>query len=276
MHAHRILVPLFVIASLTVDLLLVGSLSSRNAWPNGFGAAVLGMAVGQVNLATVWGVLGYGGLPWRVAALLIVPIGWGTAIAEFAPQIKSDYHGAATWGVHFLTQTVSFAAILVLIRLYGAVLLLDDPASSDRRIRRRQFSVGYLFAWLTSTSLGLSALKSTFDRVKLQETNLAWSGTLILGLTGAMIGLTTLWLILDTRGRWKKLAAIFVTAVPVLCVMGAMPFFVFRAPVVGGVYLLWLVAGLYSVVGWTVLRMSGLRLVWLGERKPEQAANLFE
>lgn len=266
MHAYRILVPLFVIASLTVDFLAVGSLSSRNAWPNGFGAAVLGLAVGQVNLATVWGVLGYGGLPWRVAALLIVPIGWGTAIAELVPQIKSDYHGAATWGVHFLTQTVAFAAILVLIRLFGAVLLLDDPARGDRPIRRRQFSLGYLFAWLTSTSLGLSALKSTFDRAGLQEANLAWSGTLILGLTGAMIGLAALWLILDARDRSKKLAATFVTIVPVSCVVCAMPLLAIRPPIVWGSYVLWLVAGLYSAAGWTVLRISGFRLVWLGER----------
>jgi hypothetical protein len=263
MHTNRILLPLFVATSLAVDLVFVGSLSENTRWPATSAAMVMGLAAGQINLATLWGILASGHLPWRGAVLLVVPVGWGVVIARSAPEIMSDYDMPATWGVHLLTQTVLLASILVLIRLRGAVLLLDDLAANDRPRRRRQFTVRYLFAWLTSTAVAMSVLKTAFDRAKFDETDFHWLDILILDLVAAMIGLATAWLILDSRNRSKRVAATLITALLAMSVMGITLSIVEKAHILLGVFLVWLVAGLYSAAAWTVLRVTGFRLVWL-------------
>ncbi len=266
MRSSTILLPLLIITSLAVDLALVGSLAAEAKWPALSVAVVLGLAAGQINLVTLWGVLGSGHLPWRITALLVVPIGWGFALAASAPNIKSGYDVVAKWEVHFLTQTVLLASILVLIRLSGAVLRLGDLAT-DLPLRRMQFTLRYLFAWLTSTAISLSVLKTTFDHARLKETDFEWDRIVILGLVGGMIGLAAVWLILDTRDRSRKLAATFVTALPVVTVVGAMVFLVANERQLVAVFQLWSVAGLYSAIAWVVLRVAGIRLVWLRSNK---------
>jgi hypothetical protein len=126
-----------------------------------------------------------------------------------------------------------------------------------------QFTLRNLFAWLTSTAISLSVLKTTFERSKLKETDFEWDRIVILGLVSAMMGLTAMWLILDTRDRSRRFAATFVTALPVVTVVGAMVLLVANVNQRFAVFLLWSVAGAYSGVAWAVLRVAGVRLVWL-------------
>ncbi len=263
MHADRLLVPLLVLATLAIDLAFVNLLADDTVWPATMAAVIMGLAAGQINLATLWGVLGAGCLPWRLAVLLVVPVGWGVVIARSAPRIQAGYDLAAVWGVHLLTQTVLLVSILALVRLCGAVLMpANQRPVPDTGPLRRQFTVRYLFAWLTSTAIAMSVLKTAFDRARLDGFDFHWIEIVILNLVGAMIGLACVWLTVDSRGRKARLAATLVTALPAAPVVAAMPLLVHSAAVLKAVLLLWLVAALYSALACIVLRMAGLRLIW--------------
>lgn len=274
MHTARPLLSMLVVATLAADSALVARLVDRGPrWPDLPVAVAMGLAVGQINLATVWGVLSNRHLPWRMAALIVVPLGWGFAMAASTPEILPDfaYDQVATWGVHFLTQTVSMGSILILARLRGAVLLPPPAATRDQGLQRRQFSLRALFAWLTSTAIILGALKTAFDQMKLSTTALDWPQVLILGVVGAMAGLISLWLILGIADRMRNIAATSICAVPIAVVLTVMAF-VTSPPLLLAVFLLWLIAGLYSGAAWFVLRTAGFHLVWLKAGDADRSA----
>jgi hypothetical protein len=264
MHANRILLPLLILTSLTVDLVLVGWLSQHSVWPDTSLAVILGLAAGQINLATLWGVLGHQHVPWRIAALLVVPLGWSWAIVASAPHVLVGYGTAAAWGAHFLTQTALLASILTPIRLAGARMMSEELAPSDRPARRLQFTLRYLFAWLTATAVALSALKATFQDVKVAQVALPWDHVLGLCFVSAMLGLTCVWLVLDTRDLSTRLKTALVTALPAACAAIGGSFFLATDPNrLFAAILLWLVAGFYSAMALLVLGVAGFRLVWV-------------
>jgi len=268
MHANRTLIPLLIVASLAVDLYVIASLSRQAKWPDEIVALAMGLAAGQINLVTLWGVLGHGRLPWRIVGLLAVPIAWGFAIFARVPNVLPAYTAEAVWGVHFLTQTVLLASILFLVRLRGALLLPQDFLSTRPATRRMQFTLRCLFAWLTSTAVALSLLKATFDQAALKETDFDWSGILGLGLSGVAIGLASAWPVLDARARFSRFVATVVTAVPLIAVVAAIGFLVDDADIFTGVSVLLFAAGTYSAVAWAVLRTGGYRIAWLSAQSP--------
>ncbi len=262
MHANRILLYLLILTSLVLDLVLVVSLSDSSEWPHIFVAGLLGLAAGQINLATLGGVLGNRHLPWRVTVLLVVPLGWSFAIVVSAPQILPGYGTAATWGVHFLTQTALLASILFLIRMRGACLPLGDLQPSNGRGRRLQFTLRYLFAWLTATAVALSALKTTFEHTKFAETRFQWDAILILGFVNAALGLIAAWIVLDTRAVFRRLAATMITALPAAAVIAYTIFLIGDLEHLVAVLVLWFFAALYSALAVIVLRVAGFRITW--------------
>ncbi len=264
MHANRILPYLLILTSLVVDLVLLASVSQHSTWPGILVAVLLGLAAGQINLATFWGVLGHRRLPWRIALLFVAPVGWSFAIVVSAPRILPDYNTPAMWGVHFLAQTSLLASLLFLIRLFGARFSWTDLTTSDRPLRR-QFTLAYLFSWLTATAITLSALKTTFDNGQIAETDIGWGGLLTLGALSVLLGLICLWLIGDTRHYSRRLGAAFVTALPAGCILGIVAVSV-NGNRLFAALLLWLVAGAYSAIALAVLRVAGFRLVWLNTR----------
>jgi len=258
---------MLIVASLAVDLVLLAWLVERSTkWPDLFVAATLGLAGGQINLATLWSILGCRHLPWRIATLFVVPLAWAFAITASAPEILRDYDRVAVWGVHFLTQSALLVAILVLVRLSGATLLAGSIAPPERP--RRQFSLRYLFAWLTSTAIAMSALKTTFDHANLAETAFDWRGILSLGFVSSTLGLSSIWIVLDTRSRSNKLAATWVTTVPAVLVAVVTMLAVDKHKLLA-VLLICIIAGLYSAIAWHVLSVAGFRLVWLKARNVE-------
>ena len=264
MHANRILLPMLIVASLAADLALVTTLAERNTeWPDLLAAVSLGLAAGQINLGTLWSVLGYRHLPWRVAVLLVVPLGWSFGIAASAPEILPAYNRVATWGVHFLTHTALLASILILARMAGARLLLGALAPNERK--RRQFTLRYLFAWLTATAIIMSALRSTFENAEGVQADISWLEITVLAFVNTTLGLTCVWLICDTRRYSSRLVATFVTAFPAACIVGWVV--IEAGSAIFALPLLWLVAGLYSAIAFGVLRIAGYRLIWVPGRK---------
>ncbi|MHB8899240.1 MAG: hypothetical protein ACYC6Y_10885 [Thermoguttaceae bacterium] len=261
MPPTRLLVSLLILASLALDLVLLALLPGRNPWPDLFVAALLGVAGGQVNLATAWSVLGYRHLPARLAGAVLVPVGWALAIAVTSSTVLLQYRTAAAWAVHFLTHTAVLGALLLLFRLSGARLLEASFTAGAGPVRRFQFTLRYLFAWLTATALVLSALRTTFENVHLARITLDWTAILVLAFVNTMLGLASLWLIGDTRRLAARIVAASATALPAGCVVGGV-LLVADPDRYLSLGLLWFVAGAYSAVGWLVLRVAGVRLLW--------------
>ena len=270
MHANRILLFPLILASLALDLAVIRSLSEQTVWPNLLVAVTLGLAGGQVNVATFWAVLGCHHLPWRIATAFVVPISWSFALVVSAPKILAGYDAASMWGVHFLTQTALLASILVVTRLFGARLATTDFAASDRPTSR-QFSIRYLFAWLTATAITLSLLKTIFENADVSQARLLWPGALTVAFGSVMLGLTCMWLVCDSSRRPRRYLAAFFTALPV----GGLTAFLlasFGNNRLAAVLLLWFAASAYTAVALVVLRVAGFQIVWLGAKNPETPA----
>lgn len=262
MNPNRMLLALLVATSLAVDVVLVVLLSDRGAWPDPLVAVALGLAGGQINLATLWAVLGHRRLPWRTAAMFGTPAAWALAFGVWSPGIVSGYRNAATWGLHFLTQMVVLASVAFLVRLWGAKLLPADLGHTRNTPRRWQFTLRYLFAWLTATAIALSLLKTTFDRANLARDFFDdWQAVLILGFVNSMLGLTGIWLIDDTRALSTRILAALLTLFPAAGVV-AWVFWVAATDHLLAVLLLWLAVALYSALTSSVLRLAGFRLLW--------------
>ncbi len=273
MQANRTLIPLLIVASLAVNLCCIALLSRQAKWPDAVVALAMGLAAGQINLVTLWGVLGHRRLPWRIVGLLAVPVAWGFAIFARAPNILPAYTAVVVWGVHFLTQTVLLASILFVVRLRGALLLPWDLSLTRLPARQMQFTLRYLFAWLTSTAIVMSLLKTTFNQAALKVTDFDWSGILGLGFSGAAIGLASAWPVLDARARFSRFVATVVTAVPLIAVVAAIGFLVDDADILTAVSVLLFAAGTYSAVAWAVLRTGGYRIAWLSAQSPPSPAH---
>jgi hypothetical protein len=263
MRANRILIPLLIVATLTFDLVLVSFLTDRSRWPDPLVAVLLGLAAGQVTLAMLWGVLGRDHLPWRIAVPLIVPLAWGLAILLSQGKVIPAYRAPVEMAVRLLMQSASLTLILLLIRWHGARLLHCEPMPSTHPLRRRQFSLRYLFAWLTATAITLSLLKTLFQHVNIAGLFQRWREHLIADFVGVTLGLIFVWLLLDARGRRSKLMAAFVTGLPAACIIGLASW----SPRFPALLTLWLTAGSYSAVAFVVLRVAGFRLTWALQEK---------
>lgn len=263
MRANRILIPLLILATLTYDLVLVSCLTERHRWPDPLVAGLLGLAAGQVTLATLWGVLGRDHLPWRIAVPLSVPLAWGLAILLAQGKVIPAYRAPVEVAVRLLIQSALLTLIFLLIRWHGARLLPVDPTFRTRSLRRRQFSLRYLFAWLTATAITLGLLKTLFQHAKIAELFQRWGKHLILDFVGVTLGLICVWLILDERGRKARLLTALVTGLPAACIVG-LASWSSRFP---ALLTLWLAAGSYSAVAFVVLRIAGFRLTWGPQEK---------
>jgi hypothetical protein len=263
MHANRILLYPLIVASVAVDLVFL-DLAQGSYWPDTLVAVLLGLAGGQINLATLWGVLGYRHLPWRVAGLIVVPIAWSFAVFGYAPEMLPGYQAVVTWVVHFLTHTALLASILFLVRLFGARLIHGDLLPQDAAGNPLQFTLRYMLAWITATAIVLSALKTTFEHTTIAETRFPWDAILILGFVNAMLGLASVWIFLDTRQQSRRRVASLVTLLPTVCVVVCLSFLAEPDRLLA-VLLLWLVVGSYSAIALIVLHTAGLRLAWPGK-----------
>lgn len=263
MRENRILVPFLVLATVAVDAAVLCQSPAARPWPGAYAAVLLGMACGQVNLATIWAVLGRRMLAWRLAALVTVPIGWSFAIALAADfRGVAGYTTAGTWAVHLLVQAGLLATVLLAVRLSGARLSPGRSAGAGRRGRPHQFTLGRLFGWMTASAIALSALKSAFGVSQPPNAAFDWRGILVLGAVSAAIGLGLVWGLLDTRPMFARWAAALVSAVPAAWAIG------YAACVADGsrlraILLLWLVVAIYSSVAMGVLRIAGYRAEWL-------------
>ncbi len=269
MRANRILIPLLIVATLTYDLVLVSSITERNRWPDMLVATLLGLAAGQVTLATFWGVLGRDHLPWRIAMPMIVPLAWSVAILLTQGKVFPAYRAPLEVAVRLLMQSASLALILVPIRWHGARLLHSDSTTIAPPLHRGQFSLRYLFAWMTAAAVTLALFKTIFQHVETIEPFLPGPKYLFVDAAGILLGLTVAGLVLDTHSPKTRFVAALSVGVPTVCILLALGFPVSR---VRAQHTLWLALGIYSAIAFAVLRIAGFRIVWASAQKTDSVS----
>jgi hypothetical protein len=157
-HASRLLVWLLVVGSLLVDMAVV-------AWSRVSGASgpttellLVPLVFSQIGLLSVWAVLGRPALPWRLLSLVCHSAFCGVFVSQTVSSTQRDV-------VTRVIVLCVFVAVVVLLatgvaRWFGlrARWCFEDVRQPPRQ--RLQFTIRYLFAWLTATAIALGVLKS--------------------------------------------------------------------------------------------------------------------
>ncbi len=261
MGSPKILIPQLIVASLALDAVALYSTPAQANWPSLWAAILLGLAGGQVNLATLWASLGRGRLPWRLAALAVVLAGWSAALHAGSPI--RVYPSPALWFFHFLVQMAVLSAILLAARLFGARLIHEkEPLDADRD-DRRQFTLRRLFGWLTATAIALSALRATFATAAFGAAALQWAGTLLFGAVVSLLGMIAFCAVLDTRDTSRRLESVMVAGLIILAIgFFAMTFAAWRGDAVKASLVYQGGAMLYCLLAAMTLREAKIRIIW--------------
>lgn len=217
MRNRWVLVGLLVVATVLVDL-VVWSIVLSKSEPGRPPPALVEvaeivlwlLAFAQVSLVAVW--VGFAGtsLPWRLVGLIIVIALWAALEAMTRGPAGPFHTSFQTYGtVSLLAQAITVLGPLVIARLAGVRLgtttdVLSPPEAPGNR-RRWQFSLGYLFSWLTVVAVTLGLLNWTIDYHQVVPlTFLLWEETMALSLAGAAIALPAVWTALGTgRPAWR-------------------------------------------------------------------------
>lgn len=261
MGSPKILIPQLIVASLAVDAVVLYSMPRQADWPSLWAAILLGLAGGQVNLATLWASLGRGRLPWRLAALAVVLGGWSAALHSGSPI--RVYSSPALWFSHFLVQAAMLAAILLGARLFGARLIHEKTPLDANRDGRRQFTLRHLFGWLTATAIALSAFRATFEPVAFNVAGFQWAGIFLFGAVVSLLGIIAFCTILDTRDTIRRLESVLVAGLVLLAIGFFMTTFVaWEGDFLVAVLVYQSSAMLYCFLAAIILREAGIRVVW--------------
>ena len=262
MQPSRLLILLLLLAAVLVDLVVLSAVGTFPVgflrWPHPLLAVLFSLAFSQVSMAAIWAGLSETSLPWRLAGLVGVVTAWSVSLERAAGTAVVGY-GREVWSVRLSAQALFILLILLADRAGGGrrANRLKTNAEPDRR--RWQFSLAYLFAWLTATAISLGLLRYTVDYGSLMAGRY-WDDIIGLGICNTVVSLATLW----AAPGGKRL----VSRVVVLCLAAggvlSIPFLLNSA--VGDFHFSWTVLWIPHVVwllAWLfVLRTAGIRFVW--------------
>ncbi len=267
MSVSRSLLALLVAAAAFADLAVLSRVNPARhpglAWPDLRLALLFSLVFAQVGLTAIWAVLGRTVLPWRMAGLVAVVVGWSVTLAAVLPGAVADLVTDDAWGVQLLLQAGWVGAVLVPARACGGRLAVVPTRRAERGLRRFQFSLGYLFAWITSTAVVLGLWKFTFDLFPLDASSRFWQEAVAIGAVHAALALMAVWAVLDSRCWCVRLQAAGITAVPVVLVFA---FWIRQAgrEALLALLVLWLLEAFWLGFAVYVVRVAGYRLRWAG------------
>ena len=262
MQASRLLILLLLAAAALVDLVMLSAVGSVAGgffrWPHPLLAVLFSLAFSQVSVAAIWAGLSDSSLPWRLAGMVSVVTVWSVALAWEAADAVGGY-GKDVWCMHLLVHALFILAILLTVRARGGRLTNCLKTNSKPQQRRWQFSLAYLFAWLTATSVSLGLLRYTID-FDLSISNRYWHEILGIGFCNAVVSLATIWAGLSGKRLMLRMAVLCPAAGGVL----SLPLVLNSAR--GDIRLSWAVLWILQMVwlsAWLfVLRTAGIRFVW--------------
>jgi len=261
MQASRLLILLLLLAAVLVDLVLLSAVGTFEYGsfdvPHSILAVLFSLAFSQASMAAVWAGLSDAPLQWRLAGLVGVVTLWSVVLA-------SDLGGNATshqsddWSVLLLGQSLLILSVLLVVRSRGGRLVNCHKTNADPEERRWQFSLRYLFSWLTATAIALGLLRCTINYDSLIRGGNEWIEICLIGLINTAVGLATLWATMSL-GRLAPRAL-----APCMTIVGSLALLLLTQLAIDYLFwaLLWLLQVLWVWVWLRVLQMAGVGFIW--------------
>jgi hypothetical protein len=270
-HA-RLLILLLILATVSVDLAATVMITPmRDTRPSlVLSVAFVSLPMSQIGLLSAWAALGKTPAPWRAVGLVLplalwsylMGISWATAGSSPAIVITSRET------LYLVTEALAIVALLGTGRAAGLKLTTVGEAamSDDQEARRRyQFSLGYLFSWLTATAIVLAALGYTFDLSRLATPGQPFSGDYVIAAPAhAILVSASLYVVLAKGRRFLRGAVGLAALVTAAGLLWRVNRGVRTAGLLVASQAIWLILSL------SVVRVAGYRLVWRRRSAPPQ------
>jgi hypothetical protein len=269
MRHARVLILLLLLATVLVDLVAVlnAGTEPRPGAPTPFWIAILSLPMSQVCLLAAWAALGNTPAPWRAVGLVIPLAVWSKVtasllMASIAPAPETI---TSQWTFFLLMEALAAVCLLGVARaagLHGTGAAYPAQAEAAASRRPFQFSLGYLFGWLTAAAIVLAGLGYTFSlsQLDLRARDLREMATMAALNVGMLLG--ALYAMLGTR-RWllRWLVAIVPGAAAAWLSLPREPLWA----ILVGCTAAWIVGSL------AVVRAAGYRLAWRRGGFPAQS-----
>jgi hypothetical protein len=208
MNPRGTLVVLVLLATILVDGAAVVALAETSPdivrWPHPILGLFLGLAFSQVNLAAVWVGLSRQPVPWPPAMAFVAVLAWSKALGYLDPRLP-------TFGILGWSMQLALQALLVIGAIWFSHLvqakLAPRPSRKPQANHPVQFSVGYIFGWMTALALVLGSaswlLGDAIAAARLSDAprlsgyeDLVSYEELVLGVLNGLIGLAIAWAVL--------------------------------------------------------------------------------
>ncbi len=164
MRSSGLLIGLLVLASVAVDAMVLVSVGMDRwvppVWPHPTLGLLFALAFSQVSLVAIWLGLGRRPLPWRLVGMVLTVATWSGAL-PWVLRNGPPFHRPTPWAIMLLGLGLLIVIGVAIARTLGVRLVeIDAPAEEPGDgLGRRQFSLGYLLAWMTAVPIVLGMLQ---------------------------------------------------------------------------------------------------------------------
>jgi hypothetical protein len=229
MNLRGTLVVLVLLATVLVDLVAVVALAETSPdivrWPHPILGLFEGLPFSQVSLAGAWVGLSRRPVPWPPTIAFVAVLVWSRTLGELEPRLLGP-DAVPGW-----VTLLALQALLVIGAIWLAQLVRPQITPQRRGPGhdrgRVQFSIRYLFGWMTALALVLGGaswlLGDAITATQLSRALRMWGYKgLILGALNALIGLTITWAVLKPDRPILRLfvsASVMVSVLPVFGVL---------------------------------------------------------
>jgi len=261
MRHARVLIPLLLLATVLIDLAAAVMIAPIRSGPVvAYWMVFLSLPMSQVGLLSIWAALGKAPAPWRAVGLVLPLALWSKLMGTLldGPGSPSATEESSQWTFFLLMEALATVALLGIARAAGLQRTCVDAAArppDPRTTRRFQFSLGYLFSWLTAAAIVLAALGYTFHLSRLALDARDFRSMVIIAAANIALLLAALHVML---ARCRRFMRWLVGLAGLVAVGGLVWLHSDGEPVrlILGAEAVWLVGSL------AVVRVAGYRLVW--------------
>ena len=220
MKQARLLISLLLLATLSVDLAVLVLVSvDESDWPELLVAVLFALAFSQVSLASIWVALGRLSAPWRLTGAFLVVAAWSVALS----YNLLAYWDTIEWMAMLLIQALVILGPMLVLRASGVSCVRateESPATEGQDDHgKRQFSLRYLFAWITATAivLGIAQYSTRQETLPPWNYNL-WGEAGVFAAVHIVITCSSLWIAFGTR--WLILRVILLAMIVLATAIG--------------------------------------------------------
>jgi len=220
----------------------------------------------QVSLVSIWAALGRTSTPWRLTGAFLIVAAWSIILSHTS---VTCINFTSEWMVMLLIQAFAILGPMLVLRASGVCYAraTEDSSATDREdgYHKRQFSIRYLFSWITATAIVLGVAQYCTGQGILHLDFIAWLGCIAFAATNVIIGCSSLWIALGTRWPIRRMILLAMSVLAILfgpvSFSGGFDESSISLSSVLGLELLLMLASLWVIraAGYRVKRSSGAR-----------------